>query len=197
MRKGGLPMLNILKKIILSIVKILEVYVPAIALVVLFTVFNLQIFYRYILNDPIRWANEVSLTMFLWAVMFGAAYAWRKKDHVAFTVLYDIIPEKGQLWMRLIGNFFVVLSLGIILYPVYDQLMFLKKLSSTLLNIPLNIVFMPMLITFILIMGHAIVDIVADIKKLLSKNDDYSEEIYTDQYEDDEDETIPTALKEL
>jgi TRAP-type C4-dicarboxylate transport system permease small subunit len=178
------------------IVKILEVYIPAAALVVIFLVFNLQIFYRYVLNDPIRWANELSLMCFLWAVMLGAAYAWRKKDHVTFTILYDIIPAKGQLWMRVVGNVFIAISLLIVLYPVYDQLVFMQRLTSTSLNIPLHIVFSPMLVTFVLIIGHCITDIYTDIRKLLVSNGDYSEGIYKDEYEDDEDETIPTALKD-
>ncbi|MFA9458407.1 TRAP transporter small permease [Halalkalibacter sp. AB-rgal2] len=189
-------MLAILKKGAVIVVELLEVYIPAIALTILFAVFNLAIFFRYVLNDPLRWANEVSLMCFLWAVLFGAAYAWRKKEHVAFTILYDLIPDKGQLLMRLVGNTFIAISLIIVLYPIYDQLAFMQRLSSTTLDIPLSIVYSPILISFILIIGHCITDLYSDTRKLLSSGDDYSETIYSDQYDENEEEAIPTALKE-
>ena len=43
-------------------------------LAVMFAAFLVQIVFRYPLNFPIGWTNELSVILWLWLVLFGAAF---------------------------------------------------------------------------------------------------------------------------
>jgi len=45
--------------------------VTVVLLAVMFATFIIQIFFRYILNNPIGWSEEVIITMWLWTVLWG------------------------------------------------------------------------------------------------------------------------------
>lgn len=191
-------MLNILKRIYNIFIVFFEIVIPTISIISIFILFNLQIFYRYILALPIVWGNEACLILYVWAVMSGAAYAWRKKDHIQFTIVYDLISNKKQLYARLISNSIVIIFLGLILYPVTQQLIFMNRVSTSMLKIPYSIVFFPMLISFILIMIHSFTDLLDDIRKLKSDDSDFTETIYQDKYVEFEiEDDMVTAFEEL
>ena len=48
--------------------------VLAAMLAVMFVAFILQIVFRYLLNFPIGWTNELSVILWLWLVLWGAAF---------------------------------------------------------------------------------------------------------------------------
>ncbi len=39
----------------------------------MFACFIIQIFFRYVLNNPVGWTEEVIVTTWLWSVLWGAA----------------------------------------------------------------------------------------------------------------------------
>ena len=47
---------------------------------VMFSVFILQIVFRYVLNLPIGWTHEISVIMWLWMVLFGTAFVVRDSE---------------------------------------------------------------------------------------------------------------------
>ena len=53
----------------------------------MFAAFMLQIFARYVMNNPLGWTQEVCLTTWLWLVLWGSAFL-NEHDHVRFDVLY-------------------------------------------------------------------------------------------------------------
>lgn len=182
------------KRAFIFFLRIFEIYIPTIAFMVMFSVFITQIFFRYVLRDPITWSYEVTVIGFIWAVWFGAIYSLHKKDHVTFSLLYDLASPKTQMVFRLIGNTVVIIALSIALYPIYDFIRFMGRSSSTVLEIPFNLIYMPMLLAFIAFILHMLYDLTCDIRKLLKKEGDYSEIIYEDQYDNYESESIPSAL---
>lgn len=92
------------KKIFPIFRNIIELGLPCAAFCILFIAFIWQIISRYIFNQPISWSNEVQVFGYIWTVLPGAGYVMRKKRHVAFTVLYDVLSERSQRIMRVVGN---------------------------------------------------------------------------------------------
>ena len=45
---------------------------------VMFATFIVQIFARYVLNNPVGWSEEVIITTWLWTVLWGAAFILRE-----------------------------------------------------------------------------------------------------------------------
>ena len=54
----------------------------------MFAAFILQIVFRYLLNLPIGWTNELSVILWIWLVLFGAAFVVREEEEIRFDLLY-------------------------------------------------------------------------------------------------------------
>ena len=57
----------------------------------------LSVFYRYALNSPLIWANDMSIFIFIWLSFLGMSSAVKLKEHVAFDFVSQIISKKA-LW---------------------------------------------------------------------------------------------------
>ncbi len=155
------------KKIGQFFLDLFEVYISSAAFIVLFGVFVLQVFFRYVLNDPLTWPYEVTVFAFIWTTTLGAAYALRRRSHVVFSLVYDRLSPRWQLIFRLAGNFLVMAAFIISIVPTYLYLDFQKINKSTVLRIPFTIGFGPYMAFLLLIIGRMAYALVVDIRKLL------------------------------
>jgi len=142
-----------------------EIYTPSIVFFSLFIVFILQIFYRYFLV-PLTWPLEFTLMAFIWVTLLGACYAKRDSSHVKFTMIYDIVKPKTQIWIRIVGNALVLIAFSISIYPSYRYVSFMSFKKSDVLKIPMNIAFSPYIVFLVIMIGRLGYDIITDFKKL-------------------------------
>jgi TRAP-type C4-dicarboxylate transport system permease small subunit len=63
---------------------------------VMFCLLIVQIFFRYVLNNSIVWAEEVLLYMFSWMIFLGAAVNVRRKSHVLIDAFVRALPGPFQ-----------------------------------------------------------------------------------------------------
>ena len=110
-------------------------------LAAMFLTFVLQIFSRYIMNQPIGWTLEVCLTLWLWLVFWGCAFVVRHDEHVAFDVVYKSVRPGTRRVFALLGAAAIVVGLGISFLPTVDFIDFLKIKKSAILKIPMRTVF--------------------------------------------------------
>jgi TRAP-type C4-dicarboxylate transport system permease small subunit len=125
----------------------------------------LEIFYRYFLV-PLTWTLEFTLIAFVWVTLLGACFAQRDSSHVMFTMIYDKVKPRTQIWMRIVGNTLVFIAFSISLYPTYRYINFMSFKKSDVLKIPMNIAFSPYIVFLIIMIGRLGYDIVTDFKKL-------------------------------
>ena len=63
-------------------------WVAVILFTALFGAFLLQIFTRYVLDNPLGWTLELCLAAWLWVVFWSATFLVREQNHVAFNIFY-------------------------------------------------------------------------------------------------------------
>ncbi|MCG6229264.1 TRAP transporter small permease [Vibrio furnissii] len=56
---------------------------------------------RYLFNDNILWALELTVFMFAWMVLVGASYGVKKHFHIGVDVMINLVPESGRKLMAL------------------------------------------------------------------------------------------------
>ena len=149
------------------LIDIPEKYVSSVTFSILFIVFVLQIFFRYVLNRPLVWPYEVSIFAFIWTVMLGACYAKRHNVHVVFNLVYDRQKPLVQLIFRMIGNTAIVTAFCIALVPTFKFIQFMRTDRSMALGIPFVIAYGTYLVFMVFIIGRVSVDLVNDIRKLV------------------------------
>lgn len=157
---------HMLKKSGLFILDVVEKYLPMTVFAVLFVTFIVQIFCRYFLV-PLTWPLELTLICFIWTALLGGLLAKRTDDHVAFSMIYDLVKPKTRLFMRLTGNLLLFASFCIALYPSYDYVVFMGFKKSNVLRIPMDIAYSPFIVFLAFMLGRIGRDILIDLKILI------------------------------
>ncbi|MGV8853281.1 MAG: TRAP transporter small permease [Devosia sp.] len=104
-------------------------------LAVMFSVFILQILFRYVLNLPIGWTNEVSVIMWLWMVLFGTAFVIRDHEEIRFDILYSAVNSRWRRVLVLTTSVSLVVLFTISLPAVIDYVTFMKVQKTAYLKI--------------------------------------------------------------
>jgi len=104
-------------------------------LVVMFGVFIIQIVFRYVVNLPIGWTQELSVIMWVWMVLFGTAFVVRDYEEIRFDILYATVSERTRRIMVVAGAICVVILFSISLPAVLDYIGFMKVEKTAYLKI--------------------------------------------------------------
>jgi C4-dicarboxylate transporter DctQ subunit len=107
-------------------------------LVVMFGTFILQIFFRYVLNDPLGWSEELIITTWLWTVLWGAAFTINETEEIRFDIIYSQISGRTRRVFTVITGLALVLMYAISLPAAYSYVSFMKVEHSAYLRVPLN-----------------------------------------------------------
>lgn len=82
----------------------------AMAAIVLVTL--AAVWWRYVLNAPIAWIEQVSNMLFIWMVFIGAAILYRQKLHIAVDIFVEMLParfKEAAFWIiELLSLAFIV-----------------------------------------------------------------------------------------
>jgi TRAP-type C4-dicarboxylate transport system, small permease component len=100
--------------------------VLAAMLVTMFATFLLQIFFRYILNWPTGWTNELSAMLWIWIVLWGAAFVVTEEEEMRFDLIYASVGRRTRRVMFLICSASLVFLYGVSLPAVVDYVTFMK-----------------------------------------------------------------------
>ena len=107
----------------------------------MFLAFIAQIAFRYVLNLPLAWTQELCLTLWLWTVFWGSAFLIEDQDHVRFDIFYQSFGEKGRRILTFIFSVCIVLGFAASLPATISYVTFYKIKNSLTLGIRLDLVF--------------------------------------------------------
>jgi TRAP-type C4-dicarboxylate transport system permease small subunit len=161
---------------------LIEVYLPIAFFVMLFIVFLINVFSRYIVHNPQNWTFEFSVNSFVVVGLLGACTAYRKEDHVVFDLLYTKVNEKGKNIFRMISYILVIIFFSIAI-PGSIRYMIKIRAVTPIMKIPLYIIFSSFPILLISILFRSVYRLVMDIKAFRSKT-------YVQLYNTDEEEIL-------
>lgn len=99
-----------------------------------FSGFIIQIFFRYVLNQPLAWTEEATMIAFIWTVFWAAAFMVPVRDHVTFDVVYDIVSPQVRRVLSIFTMLLVVVAFVILVPYTWDYLEFLMRKKSAVLR---------------------------------------------------------------
>jgi TRAP-type C4-dicarboxylate transport system permease small subunit len=109
--------------------------VLAAMLATMFFAFLLQIAFRYLLNWPTGWTNELSAILWIWIVLFGAAFVVTEQEEMRFDLIYASATPRVRAIMFLIFAASLIFLYTISLPAVVDYVTFMKVEKSAYLKI--------------------------------------------------------------
>ncbi len=105
---------------------------------VMFATFILQIFFRYVLNNPVGWSEEVIITTWLWSVLWGAAFVLRESEEIRFDIIYSNIGEGARRVFTAVSGLVLIVLYGISLPGAYSYVSFMRVERSAYLQVPIS-----------------------------------------------------------
>lgn len=78
-----------------------------------------QVFWRWVLNDPITWTEEMIQLIYVWVCYLGWAIAERKDSHIRITAVLNALPPKVQKWLQAFTHVLcIIFSILMIIYGI-------------------------------------------------------------------------------
>jgi TRAP-type C4-dicarboxylate transport system permease small subunit len=105
---------------------------------IMFATFIVQIFFRYVLNDPLGWTEEVIITTWLWTVLWGAAFILDESEEIRFDIIYSVIAERTRRIFTVITGLMLIVLYVVALPATYRYVSFMKVEHSAYLHVPIN-----------------------------------------------------------
>ena len=155
-----------MKKALLFIRNLFELYLPVASFIIMFLVFIIQVFFRYVIRHPLTWSMEVTVIGFIWAVVFGACYTMRQRSHIKFTMIYDRLKPRPAALFRLLGNIIIVGTFTSLIYASFKFSFFIAFQKTPVFRISFTYFYLPFVYFLCSISVYTITEIIEDIKVL-------------------------------
>ena len=140
----------------------LDIGVTSIMMSILVVITFLGVVFRYAVNKPFVWMEEVQLMCIVWVVYGAAGIAFRLKSHVAIEMLVDIFPPKAQKLMHVFISLVTLASIAYLFIQSigYVQLFVMNGRVSGILRIPYKYVYAIVPVSCLLMIGNHIYAII-------------------------------------
>ncbi len=93
---------------------------------VMFLSFLLQIAFRYLTSWSTGWAGELSSILWIWLILFGAAFVIREEEEIRFDLVYGAMGVQTKRFMLLLAGLALIALYGVSLPKVVDYVTFMK-----------------------------------------------------------------------
>jgi TRAP-type C4-dicarboxylate transport system permease small subunit len=110
----------------------------------------LQVFTRYVLNDPLSWTEEVARYLYVYIVFLGASAAISDRTHVGIDYFAKALPVRAQWAVSVAVNLLILAALGLLTYWGWRAAMRQWNLPLVVLDIPYTWVYVVIPITAVL-----------------------------------------------
>ncbi len=158
-----------MQRVVNFIFDIFEVYLAVVIFSVLIVSIFLEVFFRYVLNNPSAQLFELSIYCFVWVIYLGGALATRYNQHVRFDLIYRALPEKGR---RILELAFTVLTNAVLLVLVVPSIRYtiqVYPIKASALRVPWTFLLLVFPLFLVLVLIHNFTDIVKNILRLAGR----------------------------
>ncbi|MBB3020368.1 TRAP-type C4-dicarboxylate transport system permease small subunit [Microvirga lupini] len=115
--------------------------VAAILFMAMFGAFLLQVFTRYILNDPVAWTQEFVLIVYIWIVFWCAAFLLREREHITFDMFFLALPLAGRRVFAFVLTALIGIAFIAALPATIDYVTFMKIEKSPVIGLRFDILY--------------------------------------------------------
>lgn len=119
----------------------------------LFIVFVIQVTARFGFNKPLAWTDEAAVILYVWIILWAAAFVVPEREHVVFDLLWNSATRRMRQVMQIVGNLMMG-GLALCGIPAsWDYVHFMAREGTPVLGLPFMWVFLP----FVLLLAALVV----------------------------------------
>lgn len=120
-----------------NIIAAIEKYLSILLIAGITLVLFMHVIFRYILNDPIYWASEVSIFMMAWATFLGGSLGLKYKMQSSFTFFINRLSAKKERILSIVTHIIMLLFLALLIYISFEWVLSLSGSTSSSLRVPM------------------------------------------------------------
>lgn len=138
-----------------------------IMIVAMTSVMLYEVFMRYVVEAPTKWANELTLWIAGFVFLCSGLYAMQQRCHIRISLLYDAVPRPVRKLFDILSTALIAFFAAGVVYGSYTQV-FVNKLYrwemfGTAFDPPIPATIQPMiLIVMCLIALQSVLNLIAD-----------------------------------
>lgn len=133
--------------------------------IALFLVFVVQVTARFGFNRPLMWTDEMAVILYIWVVLWAAAFMVPEREHVMFGLLYDFAPPNLQRVMRIAGHLMIGGLSAWALPASWNYIHFMQREGTPVLGWPFMWVFMPFAMLLVSLIVRAVWQIAMTVRE--------------------------------
>ena len=126
--------------------------VAAAMLAVMFAAFVIQLVFRYLFNFPVGWTSELTVVLWLWLVLWGAAFVVKEQEEIRFDLLQNAFGRRGRIAMGIVAALALLVLYGASLKASWAYVTFMKVEKSSYLKIRMDWLFSIFLVFLVAIL---------------------------------------------
>jgi C4-dicarboxylate transporter, DctQ subunit len=115
--------------------------VAAAMLALMFLAFILQIAFRYLTDFQTGWTHELSVILWVWLVLWGAAFVISEREEIRFDIIYGAVGPSGRRVMCIITALALITLYLVSLPAVVDYVTFMKVQRTAYLKVRFDLLF--------------------------------------------------------
>jgi len=93
-----------------GVVKYLAAFLLAAMVIIVF----LQVLFRYVLNAPLDWSEELGSFAFVWMALLGASIGLKRNEHPRLDLIVNVFPPKTQKTIAGFYNLAILFFLAVL-----------------------------------------------------------------------------------
>lgn len=118
--------------------------IACILVLIIMTLIMVEIFYRYVLHDPIAWVLDITIFLFVFVFFLAVAPALESGSHIEVDLFDPLIPQSARKAQRLIGKALTLIFAVIFFWFVfafYREIVNVDELSFTMITVQLKFIY--------------------------------------------------------
>jgi TRAP-type C4-dicarboxylate transport system permease small subunit len=108
---------------------------------IMFLSFLLQIAFRYLLNNPLGWTEEVTVLCWTWVVLWCAAFVLSDAEEVRFDIVYSVVPPTMRRGFVAASSIVLIVLLLVSLPASWNYVTFMKREHTAYLRLRLDFMY--------------------------------------------------------
>jgi TRAP-type C4-dicarboxylate transport system permease small subunit len=131
----------------------------------LFLTFIAQITARFVFDRPLPWTDELAVILYVWVILWAAAFMVPARDHVVFDLVYNAMGPRTRRGMGLAGSVMIGSLAAYALPGSWDYVRFMAREGTPVLGVPFIWVFVPFVLLLLALAVRSVLEVAALLRR--------------------------------
>jgi TRAP-type C4-dicarboxylate transport system permease small subunit len=131
----------------------------------LFLTFIVQITARFVFDRPLPWTDELAVILYVWVILWAAAFMVPARDHVVFDLVYNAMGPRTRRGMLLVGAVLIGSLAAYAIPGSWDYVRFMAREGTPVLGLPFMWVFVPFVLLLLALAVRSVLEVAALLRR--------------------------------